>query len=377
MSTMAKPPAAERQLAAQLPEETLRRWLRDMLLIREFEVRSMQAYQNKKIGGFLHIYIGQEAVAVGSVAALRPDDPLMTAYRDHGHALARGTPARHCMAELYGRIGGCAKGKGGSMHFFDRSRYVYGGHGIVGAQCPLGLGLAFATKYQDEVIDGGRSRRVTMCFLGDGALNQGAFHEAMNLAGVLEAPVIFAVENNGYAMGTAVERGTTMAHELTAKGSAYGIDAASIDGMDVMRVYDGLRPIVEGVRESSRPFFVELRTYRFKGHSMSDPRKYRTREEEQQHEADDPIERLSRWLIKSRGFTEESYQQLLKEVHDEVRDAIKWAEESPPPPLEELFTDVYTDSWGPYRGTSPPQMLEEEGTEARRHEGTKGENAHD
>ena len=361
---MASPPDAEKNLAARLPDETLLKWLRDMLLIREFEVRSMQAYQNKKIGGFLHIYIGQEALAVGAIAALRENDPVITAYRDHGHALARGTDPRYCMAELYGKSGGCSKGKGGSMHFFDRARHFYGGHGIVGAQCPLGAGLAFATKYEDEVINESRSSRVTMCFLGDGALNQGAFHEAMNLAGVLNLPVVFAVENNGYAMGTSVERGTTMARELTAKAAGYGMSAACVDGMDVMNVYDALKPIVEEVRESARPYFVELRSYRYKGHSMSDPRKYRTKEEEQQYETEDPIERLANYLMSGRGLTKDGYDEMVKGVRGQVREAVKWADESPEPDLDELYNDVYADSWGPYPGTSLPKMLREGDDEA-------------
>jgi pyruvate dehydrogenase E1 component alpha subunit len=203
-TTTTTKPTAEENLAAQLPAETLTKWLRDMLLIREFEVRCMQAYQDRKIGGFLHVYIGQEAVAVGTVAAMKPEDPLITAYRDHGHALARGMETHYAMAEMYGKIGGCAKGKGGSMHLFDKRNNMFGGHGIVGAQCPLGTGLAFATKYEDEVINGGKSQRVTLCFLGDGALNQGAFHEAMNLAGILDLPIIFVCENNGYSMGTSI-----------------------------------------------------------------------------------------------------------------------------------------------------------------------------
>jgi pyruvate dehydrogenase E1 component alpha subunit len=360
MSTMATPPGAKTSLAAKLPDRTLRKWLRDMLLIRELEVRSMQAYQNRKIGGFLHIYIGQEAVAVGAIAAARDEDPVITAYRDHGHALARGMDARYCMAELFGRIGGCAKGKGGSMHLFDRTKNFFGGHGIVGAQCPLGVGIAFATKYEDEVINGGTSGRVTLCFLGDGALNQGTFHESMNLAGVLDLPILFLCENNGYSMGTAVGRGTTMAHDLTRKADAYGMDKASIDGMDVMKVYDGLKPVIDRVRETSRPFFVELRTYRYKGHSMSDPRKYRTKEEEQEYEAADPIERLATYLRTRRGFAQEEYDAMTRDVRREVRDAIRWADESPAPEISELHTDVYTDAWGPYRGTSPPPMLEEE-----------------
>ncbi len=366
MSTMATPPAADQKLASALPERTLRTWLRDMLLIREFEVRSMQAYQNKLIGGFLHIYIGQEAVAVGTVAAARPEDPIITAYRDHGHSLARGLDPKYGMAELYGRIGGCAKGKGGSMHFFDRANNMFGGHGIVGAQCPLGVGLAFATKYEDEVINGGRSGRVTLCFLGDGALNQGSFHESMNLAGVLGLPILFLCENNGYAMGTSVARGTTMADELTAKAAGYGMESAVLDGMDVMKVHDGLKPVIEKCRATSRPAFVELRTYRYKGHSMSDPRKYRTKEEEERHEADDPIERLARFLMTKRGLSHEGYEDLQKEVRAEIRDAIQWAESSPAPDLDELYRDVYADAWGPYRGTSPPMMMAEEDTKARR-----------
>ncbi len=364
MSTMAKPPAADHKLASALPDRTLRKWLRDMMLIREFEVRSMQAYQNKQIGGFLHIYIGQEAVAVGSVAAAKPEDPIITAYRDHGHALARGLDAKYCMAELYGRIGGCAKGKGGSMHFFDRTRNMFGGHGIVGAQCPLGVGLAFATKYEDEVLNDRKSNRVTLCFMGDGALNQGSFHESLNLAGVLNLPILFLCENNRYAMGTSVARGTTMADELTARAAGYGMEAAIFDGMDVMKVYDGLKSAIEKCRATSRPAFIELQTYRYKGHSMSDPRKYRTKEEEERHEADDPIERLARFLRTKRGLSQEDHDNMLKDVRAEIRDAIHWAESSPAPDLDELYRDVYADAWGPYTGTSPPPM--EEGTKARR-----------
>jgi len=343
-----------------VPAGTLRQWLRDMLLIREFEVRTMQAYQNKRIGGFCHVYIGQEAVAVGCTAALRPEDPMITAYRDHGHALARGMDPKYAMAEMFGRIGGCAKGKGGSMHFFDRAHNLFGGHGIVGAQTPLGAGLAFATKYEDEVINAGKSGRVTMCFLGDGALNQGAFHEAMNLAGLMDLPVVFVCENNGYSMGTSIGRGTTMGHEITVKAQAYGIDSAVIDGMDVLEVYNGMKPVVDRCRASSRPFFVDMRTYRYKGHSMSDPRKYRTKEEEQNYESKDPIDKLADWLVQERGLSRDEYDAMAREVKAQVRDAVKWANESPPPdPAAELYKDVYVEPWGPYQGTSPPEMLEE------------------
>jgi pyruvate dehydrogenase E1 component alpha subunit len=348
---------ADGQPASALPAATLIRWLRDMLLIREFEVRTMQAYQDKKIGGFCHVYIGQEAVAVGCTAAVEPRDPIVTAYRDHGHALARGMAPRYCMAEMFGRIGGCAKGKGGSMHMFDRANNLFGGHGIVGAQTPLGAGLAFATKYEDEVLRNGRSDRVTLCFLGDGALNQGAFHEAKNLAGLLDLPVVFIVENNGYSMGTSISRGTTMGHDLSVKAAAYGIESAAIDGMDVMAVYDRMKPLCDRVRRASRPAFVDMRTYRFKGHSMSDPRKYRTLEEEQKYEKEDPIIRLGAWLEQHREFDKASFDDMVREVRNEVRDCVKWADASPPPGLEELYTDVYVERWGPYTGTSLPQML--------------------
>ena len=333
-----------------------------MLLIREFEVRTMQAYQEKKIGGFCHVYIGQEAVAVGCVAATRSEDPMITAYRDHGHALARGMAARHCMAEMFGKIGGCAKGKGGSMHMFDRANNLFGGHGIVGAQTPVGAGLAFATKYEDEVIRGGTSNRVTLCFLGDGALNQGAFHEALNLAGLLDLPVIYVVENNGYSMGTSIERGTTMAHDLSVKAAAYGIDAIEVDGLDVIAVYEEMHAFVEKCRRTSRPGFVDMKTYRFKGHSMSDPRKYRTRDEEAHFEAGDPIGKLERALVAAGVIDEPGVGVLMDSVREEVRESIRWSDASPLPGVEELHHDVYVERWGPYTGTSLPEMLREEGT---------------
>jgi len=351
-STAAKP--------TRLPSETLQQWLRYMLLIREFEVRCMQAYQNKKIVGFCHVYIGQEAVAVGCTAAVKPDDPIITAYRDHGHALARGMDPKYCMAEMFGKIGGCAKGKGGSMHMFDKTHWLFGGHGIVGAQTPLGAGLAFATKYIDEVINGGKSKKVTLAFLGDGALNQGAFHEALNLAGLFDLPVIFCVENNGYSMGTAISRGTTMGHDITSKAIGYGMDSAVVDGMDILKLYEHFKPVVDKARETSRPAFVDIRTYRYKGHSMSDPRKYRTKEEEQNYEAEDPIDRLATTLMADYQWPREKYDEMIKEVRDQVRESVEWADASPEPPIDELYKDVYVEEWGPYKGTSLPEMLREQ-----------------
>ena len=340
-----------------LPPATLVKWLRDMHLIREFEVRCTQSYQDKKIGGFCHVYIGQEAVAVGCTQAVKPADPIVTAYRDHGHALARGMTARACMAEMYGKVGGCAKGKGGSMHMFDRPNNLYGGHGIVGAQTPLGAGLAFATKYEDEVINGGKNRRVTLCFLGDGAVNQGAFYEAMNLAGLFDIPVIFIVENNGYSMGTAIDRGTTMSHELTIKGRAHGLKEATIDGMDLLAVYHDMHELAEWCRENSRPAFVDMKCYRYKGHSMSDPRKYRTREEEERYESNDAIAKFEKALLDHGVVTEESVKEMLKSVREEVRDSIQFSNESPEPPMSDLYTDVFVEPWGRYTGSSLPEFM--------------------
>ncbi len=352
-------PSARPLKRKEIPAATLKRWLRDMWLIREFEVRCMQAYQDKKIGGFCHVYIGQEAVAVGCVAAMEHKDPLVTAYRDHGHALARGMAPKYCMAEMFGKIGGCAKGKGGSMHMFDKANNLFGGHGIVGAQTPLGAGLAFATKYEDEVINGGKSDRVTLCFLGDGALNQGAFHEAQNLAGLLNLPVIFVVENNGYSMGTAIERGTTMADRIISKAAGYGIEGVEINGMDVIHVYDAMKDLIDRCRANSRPAMVDMRTYRYKGHSMSDPRKYRTREEEEQYEQHDPIGKLERHLKDAKLLTDAEYETMIDSVRDEVRECVAWADASPVPSIAELYHDVYVERWGPYTGTSLPLMLRE------------------
>ena len=317
----------------------------------------MQSYQEKKIGGFCHVYIGQEAIAVGCVAALRPEDPIVLAYRDHGHALARGMTANACMAEMFGRVDGCAKGKGGSMHMFDRPNNLFGGHGIVGAQTPLGAGLAFGTKYEDEVINGGKNSRVTLSFLGDGAVNQGAFSEAMNLSGLFDLPVIFIVENNGYSMGTSIQRGTTMSHDLCIKGRAHGLREATIDGMDVLSVYRDMKELADWCREHSRAAFVNMTCYRFKGHSMSDPRKYRTREEEATHESNDPIINLERALWQAGVFDDAILASILKSVREEVKESIAFASASEVTPDRELYTDVFVEPWGPYPGSSLPAFL--------------------
>ncbi|MBX3357291.1 MAG: pyruvate dehydrogenase (acetyl-transferring) E1 component subunit alpha [Phycisphaeraceae bacterium] len=335
-----------------LPDATLIGWLRDMVLIREFEVRCAQSYQQAKIGGFCHLYIGQEACAVGTIGSVNPDDPVITAYRDHGHALARGMSARACMAEMFGKAAGCAKGKGGSMHMFDRPHHLYGGHGIVGAQTPLGAGLAFATKYEREVLKTTDKKRVALCYLGDGALNQGAFHEAQNLAGLWSLPVIYVLENNRYSMGTSIERGTTMAHNLLSKSAGYGIEGLKIphdEAMDILRLYDRFKPFADECREKQRPGFVDLHTYRYQGHSMSDPQKYRTKEEVDQVKSRDSIDLLARHLLDSHEqggracLSEADFIAMQKEVKAVVHDAIDFADKAEAPGLDELYTDVYVN----------------------------------
>jgi pyruvate dehydrogenase E1 component alpha subunit len=368
--------------SAGLPDGTLLDWLRMMQLIREFEVRCAQAYQQAKIGGFCHVYIGQEASAVGTLACTRPDEPVITAYRDHGHALARGMSPRACMAEMFGKLAGCAKGKGGSMHMFDRPNMLFGGHGIVGAQIPLGAGLAFALRYERDVLGGDPlsaplpagadrgspassnpvrgaelPRRICLCYLGDGALNQGAFHESMNLAGLYSLPAIFICENNGYSMGTSVERGTTMAHDLSRKAAAYGMDYLKIDGMDVLNVYDRFLPFADECRRDQKPAFVNLITYRYQGHSMSDPQKYRTKEEVERWKERDSIASLAAHLMAPRAeggrecMTEERWKEVQREVRDVVRDALAFADAAEPPdPAKELYSDVLVN---PQPGMSP------------------------
>ncbi len=351
-------PATARRPSASLPDKTLLDWLRQMQLIREFENRTMQAYQQAKIGGFCHVYTGQEALAVGTIASVEHDDPIVTAYRDHGHALARGMTPRACMAEMFGRTTGCAKGKGGSMHMFDKPNHLYGGHGIVGAQTALGTGLAFAAKYEFEVLgkslDGSKAKkRVALCYLGDGALNQGCLHEAMNLAGLYSLPVIFIVENNHYSMGTSIARGTTMADDLTTKGKAYGMLSASFDGMNVLELYDKFKPIADECRDEQKPAFIDIHTYRYKGHSMSDPQKYRTKEEVEKYEKErDSIAMLAAHLMNERKcLSEKDWQALQDELTDIVKDAVKFADESPwPDPEKELYSDVMLN---PHPGMSP------------------------
>ena len=308
-------------------------YYRSMLLIRRFEERAGQLYGMGHIGGFCHLYIGQEAVVVGMEAIKREGDQTITGYRDHGHMLACGMDPKGVMAELTGREGGYSKGKGGSMHMFSKEKEFYGGHGIVGAQAPLGVGLAFANRYRDEP-------KVSLTYFGDGAANQGQIFEAMNMAQLWKLPVVFIIENNQYAMGTSVQRSHSETH-LYRRGASFGIPGAEVDGMDVLAVREAGRDAVEHARAGEGPFVLEMKTYRYRGHSMSDPAKYRTREEvEDVREHNDPIKRCEQRLFDQDFADEGALKAIDKEIKAIVKDAADFALESPEPSPAELFEDV-------------------------------------
>src|ERR1041384_7820404 len=307
-----------------------------MLLIRRFEERASQQYQAQKIGGFCHLYIGQEAVVCGAVAAARPDDYLITAYRDHAHALVRGTSANACMAELFGKATGCSRGLGGSMHYFDRERHMYGGHAIVAAHVPLAVGMAFASKYREE-------DRVTLCFFGDGAINQGSFHEALNLIALYKIPVLLICENNLFAMGTSVKRSTSL-KQIVDRAEGYDIPGDIVDGMSFREVRDKLSEIVTSIRRDPHPAFVEIRTYRYRGHSMSDPASYRTKEELEKYRLDDPITRLRAQLTREGKLTNEQFDKMDKQAKEEVMASVKFAEKSTELPLEDLYKYTFVEN---------------------------------
>jgi pyruvate dehydrogenase E1 component alpha subunit len=312
-----------------------RGWLRQMLLIRHFEEKAGEAYSLGKIGGFCHLYIGQEALAVGTLAALRPDDYVISAYREHGQALARGMSARSVMAELYGKATGCSRGKGGSMHLFDAGLNFMGGHGIVGGQIPLGAGFAFAAKYRG-------TDQVSLCYFGEAAANIGAFHETLNMAGLWKLPVIFVIENNGYGMGTSVGRSSAVT-DLYERAASYNMPGVVVDGQDVDKVKAATDTAVERARRESAPTLMEIRTYRYVGHSMSDAAHgtYRTKEEVEEYRQRDPIQVLERRMREAGLLDDAGFKALNDEVLAEVDDAVKFAEESPDPAPEELWTDVY------------------------------------
>jgi pyruvate dehydrogenase E1 component alpha subunit len=312
-----------------------------MYLIRQFELMAEEKYKmDGKIRGFFHAYIGQEAIAAGCMTATRPEDLYITAYRDHGLAIAKGVSVNSCMAELYGKATGCAKGKGGSMHFFGKDVNFYGGHGIVGAQIGTGTGLAFAEKYRD-------TDNVVVCFFGDGAARQGILHESFNLAMLWKLPVVFICENNNYAMGTSVER-TSNVVEIYKLGDAYDMPADTIDGMSPEAVHDGVSRAVKRAREKGGPTLLEIKTYRYKGHSISDPQKYRTKEEVDEYKSKDPVLQVRKTILDSKFASDKELGAIDKRVDDIVVGSVKFAEESPWPDDDEVLKDVYMDQNYPF-----------------------------
>ena len=327
---------AAKKVAKKSTDENhdLLKFYRDMLLIRRFEEKAGQLYGMGLIGGFCHLYIGQEAVVVGLEAAARDGDKRITSYRDHGHMLACGMDPNGVMAELTGRSGGYSKGKGGSMHMFPKEKNFYGGHGIVGAQVPLGAGLAFADRYRENNC-------VTFTYFGDGAANQGQVYETFNMAALWKLPVIFVIENNQYAMGTAQERSTS-SPEIYTRGEAFGIKGEAVDGMDVIAVKTAGDKAADYCRAGKGPYILEIKTYRYRGHSMSDPAKYRTREEVQKMRAQrDPIEAIRTLLVSEKHATDEEIKTIDKEIKEIINACAEYAKDSPEVSAEELWTDIY------------------------------------
>lgn len=331
----------ERQKSAQqdriedTDRETLIKMLRQMILIRRLEEKSAESYSIGKIGGFCHLYIGQEAVAVGAISAIRPDDYVLTSYREHGHAYAKGISAEEIMAELYGKAGGCSAGKGGSMHLFDADVNFLGGHAIVAGQIPLATGVAFASKYKG-------TDQVTLCFFGEAAVNQGAFHESMNMAQLWKIPCIYICENNQYGMGTSLERAMSL-QDVSQKACAYDLASEFVDGMDVLAVRNAVARAVKRAREHYLPSLLEVRTYRFMGHSMSDPGNYRTRAEIEKYQERDPIKLFTANLREKNLLDDAQLAEIEKGVREEIERAVQFADQSPEPAPEELYTDIYAN----------------------------------
>lgn len=309
--------------------------LRQMLRVRRFEEKCVELYSAEKIRGFLHVYIGEEAVATGVLETLERDDAVVTTYREHGHALLRGVPANSVMAEMYGKVDGCSHGRGGSMHLFDKETRFYGGNAIVGGGLPLAIGLALADKLRDE-------HRVTACFFGDGAVAEGEFHECMNLAALWRLPVLFCCENNLYAMGTALPRAQSQT-DLALKASSYAMPAWPVDGMDVLAVEDAARRATDAIRGGGGPHFLELRTYRFRAHSMFDPERYREKSEVRAWVQRDPISTLTERLRAENALSDDDVQSLEREVAEEITRAVAFAEASPDEPVEQLTRFVYSE----------------------------------
>jgi pyruvate dehydrogenase E1 component alpha subunit len=321
-------------------KETYLNWYEQMLLMRRFEEKAGQLYGQQKISGFCHLYIGQEACAAGSVSALIKGDKYITSYRDHAHPIALGTDPKYIMAELFGKSTGVSKGKGGSMHMFDKEVGFVGGHGIVGGQIPLGAGLGFAEKYKG-------TGNLCICYMGDGAVRQGAFHEALNLAMTQKTPVIFVIENNGYAMGTSVERSSNVT-ELHQLGEAYDIPSAAVDAMSVEAVHNAVTEAAARARRGDGPTLLEFRTYRYKGHSMSDPAKYRTKEEVASYKDRDPIEQIKNVILNKKYATEKVLKEMDVKLKARVAEAVIFAEESPYPDPSDAYQDVYAEKDYPF-----------------------------
>ena len=321
-------------------KETYLLWYETMLRIRRFEERTLMAYGQQKIRGFCHVYIGQEAIAGGLVSALSPEDKIVTAYRQHGIALARGLSSKSCMAELFGKETGCVNGKGGSMHFFSKEHNYFGGNGIVGAQIPIGTGIGFAEKYK-----GTKNLAVTM--FGDGAARQGALYESFNMAETWDLPVLYICENNGYAMGTSVER-TSSVTDIYKMGEPFNMPSEPVDGMSPEKVHDALTRAAEYIRSGKGPYFLEIKTYRYKGHSVSDPAKYRTKEELEHYKNLDPVKAVESTILSKKLATEAEIKDIKAKIKAELDEAVQFAEESNYPTADQLYTDNYVQEDYPF-----------------------------
>jgi pyruvate dehydrogenase E1 component alpha subunit len=340
MATSKTAASAAKGSKTEFSKETYLFWYESMQLMRKFEEKAGQLYGMQKIKGFCHLYIGQEACAAGAVSALEKGDKYITAYRDHAHPLALGTSANAVMAELYGKETGVSKGKGGSMHIFDVANHFYGGHGIVGGQVPLGAGLAFAEKYN-------KTGKLCICYMGDGAVRQGAFHEALNQAMLWKIPVIFVIENNGYAMGTSVKRSSNVT-DLSTLGESYDMPSEAVDGMSVEAIHRAVTRAAERARAGEGPTLLEFRTYRYKGHSMSDPQKYRTKEEVEEYKRQDPIEQVRESILTNKFATEKDLEAIDAKIIATVEESVRFAEESKFPDPAEALTDVYEQKDYPF-----------------------------
>jgi pyruvate dehydrogenase E1 component alpha subunit len=325
--------ANQKSLIDNIGKEKLLEMLDQMILARRFEEKCAEVYRVGKIGGFCHLYIGQEAVAIGALGALESEDMVIASYRDHVHAIVKGMPPEEVMAELYGKAGGSVGGKGGSMHFFDQRLQFYGGHGIVGGQIPVGTGMAYAAKYRG-------SGQATLCFFGEAAVNQGSFHESLNMAQLWKLPVVFICENNQYGMGTSQKRAMSIA-SVSKKGEAYGMANEFVDGMDVLAVFDAVGRAVKRAKEESLPTLLEIRCYRYMGHSMSDPGKYREQAEIEKYRERDPIHLFEQSLKEAGVIDDAVIEEMEKGAAETVEKSIKFADESPLPDEKELFTDIY------------------------------------